>query len=92
MGKLYRSARGEMVDFDLLAIKQQLASMPVPSAVDERKRAVAIKNGAKPEASQDTAAFFAAGMEAAAVSQQAATTASPSNDVKPDRGSQINNK
>lgn len=36
MGKKTRSARGEIVDFDLLEIKQQIAS--APKAVDIKKR------------------------------------------------------
>ncbi len=47
MAKMIRSARGEMVDFELLAIKQQIANAPVARRVAERKRAIAIKDGAK---------------------------------------------
>lgn len=47
MGQLIRSARGEFVDFEMLAIKQQLASAPVPKAVEARKRAIDIKDGVK---------------------------------------------
>lgn len=36
MGKRVRSARGEMVDFDLLKIKEQMTSAPAP--VDVRAR------------------------------------------------------
>lgn len=36
MGKKIRSARGELVDFDLLKIKEQMASAPAP--VDVRQR------------------------------------------------------
>lgn len=47
MGQLIRSARGQMIDFELLAIKQQLASSPAPRAVEERKQAIAIKDGVR---------------------------------------------
>ena len=32
-----RSARGEMVDFDLLKIKEQIASSPKPTEVKQRE-------------------------------------------------------
>lgn len=47
MGQLIRSARGELIDFELLAIKQQLASAPVPKKVEERKQAIDVKDGVK---------------------------------------------
>ena len=47
MGQLIRSARGELIDFELLAIKQQLASAPVPKKVEERKQAIDLKDGVK---------------------------------------------
>jgi hypothetical protein len=53
MSKFARSARGELVDFDLLAIKQQLAMMPVPVGVDERRRFIDEKDGLKTKQSQD---------------------------------------
>jgi hypothetical protein len=37
MGKKVRSARGEMIDFDLLLIKQQLASVPAIQDVNARQ-------------------------------------------------------
>ncbi len=37
MGKRVRSAKGEMVDFDFLKIKQQLASAPPPIEVKDRQ-------------------------------------------------------
>lgn len=42
-----RSARGEIVDFDLLAIKQQLATAPVPVSVADRRRFIDEKDGVK---------------------------------------------
>lgn len=47
MTKKARSARGELVDFDLLAIKQQLATTPVPVAVDQRRKFIDEKDGVK---------------------------------------------
>ena len=43
--KVTRSARGEVVDFDLIAIKQQLAAAPVPQEVQARREFVEIKEG-----------------------------------------------
>lgn len=40
-----RSARGDVVNFELIAIKQQLASAPVPVGVDERRRFIDEKDG-----------------------------------------------
>ncbi len=37
MGKKTRSARGEQVDFDLLRIKEQIASSPPPMDVKKRQ-------------------------------------------------------
>jgi hypothetical protein len=37
MGKKIRSARGEMVDFDLLKIKEQIANQPPPQDVRARQ-------------------------------------------------------
>lgn len=43
-----RSARGTFVDFEMLAIKTQLAAKPVPKLVQERKLAIEEKEGIKP--------------------------------------------
>lgn len=40
MPKIVRTARGEMVDFDLIRIKQQLADAPAPTEVRERENFV----------------------------------------------------
>lgn len=53
MGHYIRSARGVMVDMQLLAIKAQLAAQPVPPNVEERKRALDAKNGVKTDAKPD---------------------------------------
>jgi len=49
MGKMGTSARGERVDFDILAIKQQLASKPVAIGVDSRRKFIDTKEGLKPK-------------------------------------------
>lgn len=47
MSKQARSARGELVDFDLLAIKQQLLVTPVPVGVNQRRKFIDEKDGIK---------------------------------------------
>ena len=47
MTRKARSARGDLVDFDLLAIKQQLATTPVPVAVNQRRKFIDEKDGVK---------------------------------------------
>ena len=47
MAKQARSARGQIVDFDLLAIKQQLATQPVPVGVNQRRKFIDEKDGIK---------------------------------------------
>jgi hypothetical protein len=44
------SARGETVDFDILKIRQQLASKPVTVGVDARRQFIDGKDGIKPKA------------------------------------------
>ena len=70
MGQLVRSARGELIDFELLAIKQQLASAPVPKAVEQRKKAINLKDGVKSDVKPDVD-FLKPSLEAAAASGQA---------------------
>ncbi len=53
MSHLIRSARGEIVDFELLAIKQQLASAPVPKVVEDRKKAIDEKDGVRTSVQPD---------------------------------------
>lgn len=53
MPQLVRSAKGELVDFELLAIKQQLAASPVPKVVEARKQAIAEKDGVKADPAPD---------------------------------------
>ena len=47
MTKKARSARGEIIDFDLLAIKQQLAITPTSVGVNARRRFIDEKDGIK---------------------------------------------
>jgi hypothetical protein len=49
MPRLVRSARGQVVDFDLIAIANQLASAPPPVSVNERRLFIDEKDGVKPE-------------------------------------------
>jgi len=70
MGQLIRSARGELIDFEMLAIKQQLASAPVPKAVEQRKQAIDAKDGVKSSVAPDID-FLAVSNEAAAASGKA---------------------
>lgn len=42
-----RSARGEVVNFELLMIKQQLASAPAPKTVEDRRRFIDEKDGVR---------------------------------------------
>lgn len=48
MPRIVRSARGELVDFDLIAIANQLASAPPPISVNERRQFIDEKDGVKP--------------------------------------------
>jgi len=45
--KIVTSARQEVVDFDMLAIKQQLATTPVPVSVNQRRKFIDEKDGIK---------------------------------------------
>lgn len=71
MSKTARSARGLIVDFDLLAIKQQLAATPVPVTVDQRRKFIDEKDGVKTRTVMPAVAIpsaLAMGMEAANIS------------------------
>lgn len=67
MTKLVRSARGEIVDFELLAIKAQLAATPAPRAVEKRKVAIDEKDGVRSNVTPDLD-MLAVAQEAAAAS------------------------
>lgn len=47
MAHIIRSVQGVPVDFDLLKIKQQLASTPAPVSVDKRRKFIDEKDGLK---------------------------------------------
>lgn len=47
MSKRTKSARGEIVDFDLLAIKQHLSATPVPVSVQNRRKFIDERDGLK---------------------------------------------
>lgn len=48
MAKLARSARGEVVDFDLIQIRQQLAEAPPTIDVANRRQYIDSKESGKP--------------------------------------------
>jgi hypothetical protein len=56
-----------MIDFELLAIKAQLAAAPVPKVVEDRKQAIDEKDGVRSSVTPDLD-FLAVSTEAAAVS------------------------
>jgi hypothetical protein len=47
MAKIGQSARGQTVNFDVLSIKQQLASRPAPVSVSNRRKFIDEKDGIK---------------------------------------------
>ena len=72
MGKNVRSARGELVDFDLLAIKQQLMLTPVPVGVDQRRKFIDEKDGIKTRTSiANMPSALSMAMESVAESEEA---------------------
>ncbi len=72
MSKNTRSARGDFVDFELLAIKAQLASKPVPKPVVERREAIEEREGTKALPSPAVEELLAMATEAAALSVKSA--------------------
>ena len=72
MSNSIRSARGSYVDFELLAIKAQLAAKPAPKQVSERRAAIEEKEGVKALPSPAVNELFAMAVEAAATSAKAA--------------------
>jgi hypothetical protein len=71
MTRRARSARGDIVDFDLIAIKEQLALKPVPVGVDQRRKFIDEKDGIKTkEVVAPVASALALAVEAAEVSAQ----------------------
>ena len=89
MPRLVRSARGELVDFDLIAIANQLAAAPIPVAINERRLFIDEKDGIKPPKKQETmvpsgpvheALKLAA--DAAQIQRRAATPVPPEPEIK----------
>lgn len=50
MARSARSARGQLVDFDVLAIKQALSVKPLTVGTDERRQFIDSKDGIRPKA------------------------------------------
>ena len=48
MAKMARSARGQLVDFDVIAIRQQLANAPAPVEVSTRREYIDNKEAGRP--------------------------------------------
>lgn len=63
-----RSARGDFIDFELLAIKAQLAANPVPALVEARRAVIEENEGVKPSALTE---MLAVATEAADISLKA---------------------
>jgi|JI10StandDraft_1071094.scaffolds.fasta_scaffold2063216_1 hypothetical protein len=72
MSNAIRSARGDLVNFELLAIKSQLASVPVPKKVEERRVAIEEREGTKPVESPAVNELLKVAEEAAVSSAKAA--------------------
>ena len=72
MSKPIRSARGDFVDFELLAIKAQLAAKPVPKKVDERRVAIEEREGNKVQTSEAVSELLKVAADAAKVSAKTA--------------------
>ena len=72
MPNIVRSARGEVVDFELMAIKAQLAQQTAPAAVEKRSAAIAAKAAGKTVVaeSEDMADMLAVSQSAAQASQR----------------------
>ena len=84
MSKVSRSARGQRVDFDLLAVKQQLAAAPVPVSVDDRRRFIDEKDGIRvkqiiqPDNLPSALSIAVDGIEESVAALQPATKPEPS--------------
>lgn len=74
MPRIVRSARGDIVDFDLIAITNQLASAPVPVSINERRQFIDDKDGIKPNKKVGTAIPSGPVHEALKLATEAAAT------------------
>jgi hypothetical protein len=72
MSNAIRSARGVFVDFELLAIKAQLAAVPVPKPVLDRRVAIEEREGIKPLATPAVDELLAVAAAAADASARVA--------------------
>lgn len=63
MPTIARSARGTIVDFDIMKIKQQLAANPVQVGTEERRRFIDTKDGIKPKPIVETIPEIPAGLK-----------------------------
>lgn len=68
MTSIIRSARGSFVDFELLAIKSQLAAKPIPKPVTDRRLAIEEREGNKSLSPPAVSELLALATEAAAIS------------------------
>lgn len=66
MPKFVRSARGEVIDFNLLSIKAQIAAAPVPQQVKQRQEAIVAKDTGRQPISADAEDFLSISSAAAA--------------------------
>jgi hypothetical protein len=67
-----RTARGDYIDFELLAIKAQLAAKPTPKSVIDRREAIEEREGIKSLPSPAVEELLALSNEAALASAKAA--------------------
>lgn len=72
MSNAIRSARGSVVNFELLAIKSQLAAVPTSKKVEERRAAIEEREGTKPATSPAVNELLKVAEEAASSSAKAA--------------------
>ncbi len=72
MSTAIRSARGDFVNFELLAIKSQLAAVPVPKQVEDRRTAIEEREGGKVVESPAVSELLKVAEEAASSSAKAA--------------------
>lgn len=70
-----RSARGDFVDFELLAIKAQLAAKPAPKPVVQRREAIEEREGTKIVPNEAVNELLKVTTDAATASAKATTSA-----------------
>ena len=87
MAKTARSARGTIVDFDLLAIKQHLTSKPISVSVNQRRKFIDERDGGKSQVNYITSpaplpAALSIAVESAGISASITDTPAPTTDSK----------